>query len=439
MIMYLRRLSPSRLVHGNLAGGTAVYTLAAILNKGLAFLLLPVMTRYLSPADYGIVAMFTVLVGLMRPFVGAMSHAAINRQYFEKTREALRSYVAGCLAILPISFALVSILVFLFSAQIEKLTQFPATWLWVVVATSTGLFFTNVQLTLWQVRMKPLPYATMEVGSLLATLGLSLALVVGMGLTWKGRILGQLVPSVGSGMLCLFLLWRQGCITARIHAADLRHALAFSLPLIPHILGMWAIGMTDRLLIVNMVGLDAAGIYAVGASVATLMYFIIDSFIKAWIPWCFSQLKQGSSETKQRIVRLIYIFDACMIALFLAFSLLVPRVLALIVGKAFSGSGQYISWLALGYAMNGMYKMRCAFLFYSQKTRWLPLVTCGTALANVGFSIILIRRFGAIGAAQGTAAAYAMSFLATWALVQRIFPMPWLRCFFKAESNKDVS
>ena len=68
-------LLPRILAHPLLRSG-GVYFVANVANAGLPFLMLPFLTRYLTPTDYGIVSMFGVLVGILIPFVGVNTHAA---------------------------------------------------------------------------------------------------------------------------------------------------------------------------------------------------------------------------------------------------------------------------------------------------------------------------------------------------------------------------
>ena len=90
----------ARVRRSTLARSSGVYGVSTILNRAIPFLLLPVLTRYLSPEDFGKVALFTVAVNLMLPFVGFTTDSAIGRQYFERDRIDLASYVTNCLYVL---------------------------------------------------------------------------------------------------------------------------------------------------------------------------------------------------------------------------------------------------------------------------------------------------------------------------------------------------
>jgi len=91
---------------------TFIYTGSNVINKAIPFFLLPIVTRYLTPTDYGIVATFNVLLAVMVVFVGLSMHGAINVNYFKLTKEELREYIGNVFIILFTNFILIFIIVF---------------------------------------------------------------------------------------------------------------------------------------------------------------------------------------------------------------------------------------------------------------------------------------------------------------------------------------
>jgi Na+-driven multidrug efflux pump len=73
-----------------------------------------------------------------------------------------------------------------------------------------------------------------------------------------------------------------------------------------------------------------------------------------------------------------------------------------------------------------MYYMVTNYIFFADRTRWLAAVTITVALINVPLTYVLIKLNGGTGAAQAMAGSLALSFLLTWAVSQRVYPMPWL-------------
>jgi O-antigen/teichoic acid export membrane protein len=389
--------------------------------------MLPILTRFLTPLEYGIVAMFQVLVGIVGIFSGLATHGAISRQYYERETINISKYITNCFYIWIVSSLFIGLVFYLFSEWISHFTDFPAEWLWAVLVVSAGQFIVSVVLILWQVQIKPIPYGTFQILLTLINVGLSLWFIVGFGMGWQGRVDGQVLAYLIFASLGLFILWKNGWLNKWTYESDyVKHALGFSLPLLPHSLGMWAIVMTDRILITNMVGVADTGVYVVGTQIGMIIGLLQHSFNQAWVPWLFSQLKKEDETIKLKIVKITYLYD---ILIFIAAILLVwisPWLLDFFVGNDFSGANDYVLWIALGYAFNGMYKMVTNYIFYAQKTAYLAAMTFLTAIVNIGLSYLLIRINGTVGAAQGTMLAFLLSFILTWIIANKTYKMPWL-------------
>ena len=77
-----------------------IFIFFELVNKSIPFALLPIITRYLTPYDYGIIASFLGLVSFLLIFVGLSGHSAININFFKLNRDNLGSYIASVLFIL---------------------------------------------------------------------------------------------------------------------------------------------------------------------------------------------------------------------------------------------------------------------------------------------------------------------------------------------------
>ena len=284
---------------------------------------------------------------------------------------------------------------------------------------------TQVLLVLWQVQNRPVRYGIFQILLTATNVALSIGLIVGLSYDWTGRIIAQVIAPLIFGTIALGILIRQRWVRFRVNRAYLRHILRFGVPLIPHIIAMGTITMIDRVMVTNMVGLDATGIYMVAVQVCMVLFLVQDSFNRAWIPWLFEQLKQGEAAAKKRIVLITYIYDGVFLILALLLAALAPWVLNFLVGDAFTGAGVYVFWLALAYAFSAMYKMVTNYLFYLEKTHLLAATTLFAASINVVATYFLILQNGAVGAAQGTALAFLLVFVFTWVLAAKLYKMPW--------------
>jgi O-antigen/teichoic acid export membrane protein len=403
-----------------------IYTVASTINSAIPFFLMPVLTRYMSPDDYGIVAMFGVLLGLTLPFTGLNVDSSIQRQYYEKKKIELSVYIGNCLLILICSSALIFLIFYLFAEPISKLSSFPKSWLWVVIAVSISQFITFINLTLWQVQLKSRTYCSYQIAQTILNVGLSIWFVVGLGMAWQGRIQAQLFTMIAFGCLGLFLLHKGGWIKLTFSKIYIYNALSFGLPLVPHVLGGAMMTMTDRFFITNMVGLTSTGLYSVGCQVGMVISLIETSFNRAYVPWLFERLKKNKRDINEMIVKVTYVYFFCLIVIVLGLSMIAPWFLSFFVGEEFAGANVYVFWIALAYAFSGMYKMVVNYIFYVQKTYFLAGITFFCGLMNVVLNYFFIKRNGAVGAAQAVALTFFLFFILTWILSNRVYKMPWL-------------
>lgn len=402
-----------------------VYGAANTLNVAIPFLMMPVLTRYLAPSEYGIYIMFQLLSALLLSFTGLNIHGAIGRQYLEKDTIDLPAYIGNCLGIFAMSCFVAAVAVWWFSEEIGALAAFPSEWLWAVVAVATFQFTTLIVLTLWQMEGKSVAYGILQLLQTVANIGLSIVFVVGMHRGWRGALAGQVIAVVMTGTISFWIIARRGWVRMKYVREYVEHALNFGVPLIPHTVGATIMVMTDRVIIANLVSVAESGVYTAGYQIGMVISLVQTSFNLAWVPWVYDQLKADRTEAKMRIVRYTYAYFAAIIILAIALAIVAPKITGVIVGDRFAHASVYVLWIGLGYAFNGMYKMVAVYLFYEGKTGILGAVTLGTAIVNVAVSYYLVRHFGAVGAAQATAIAFLGSFLLTWLVASRVYAMPW--------------
>ena len=69
---------------------SSVYLFGSIANALLPLALLPILTRYLTPQDYGFVATATVLVQIFAVFQGVNAYGLIARTHFDESKEKVK-------------------------------------------------------------------------------------------------------------------------------------------------------------------------------------------------------------------------------------------------------------------------------------------------------------------------------------------------------------
>lgn len=120
-----------------------------------------------------------------------------------------------------------------------------------------------------------------------------------------------------------------------------------------------------------------------------------------------------------------YAYFAVLITMACILSLLASVLIGVVMGEGYESSSKYVVWIAFGYAFDGMYRAVVNFIFYSGKTALMPKITLSVAAFNIALSWFMIRRFGALGAAQATSVSMMLMFLTTWIASGMVHKMPW--------------
>lgn len=404
----------------------SLYTAINFINASIPILLLPVLTRFLSPHDYGLVAIFQVLLGVITVLIGLNTDVAIRRKYYQKDTIDFPVYVTNCVFIQIICLVFCTLVLSLAKDHIERLSGFPSNWIWSVVIASFALSNTKLVLSLWQVQVKPAAYGKFRILLMLANIGISCWLIISLEMDWRGRVLGQVLSLAIFSAISFYLLSQGKWIKWQFNYKYIRHIVAYGAPLIPHVIGVLIIANTDRLLIANLVGIGDAGIYAVGSDISMVLSLLAHSFNYAWVPWFFARLASDEPGWNTIIIKLTYAYFMLLVICALIFAAISPVLLAVLATSDYQNAAQYMPWMALGYAFNGMYLMVCNYIYYAEKTYIFAWLTLFIVTINIALSYVLILRNGPIGAAQGTMLSFTVSFFITWLIANKIHPMPWL-------------
>jgi O-antigen/teichoic acid export membrane protein len=417
----------SKIKESKLFCSAGVYTIGHILNAALPFMLLPVLTRYLSPEDYGITAMLTVLMGIYFPFVGLNLHGFVSVSYFKYRKDF--PIIVSTTFLLMISSLLVAILVtYTYADVISSLSFFPCGWLWVIVCLCVTDFFVMVLQVIQQVKNHAKEYIVIQVGQTLINLILSLVLVVLLAMNWKGRILAQVLTGIIFTFIAFFLFRKWGLMKLQFNVMYARKALAYGIPLIPHALCGVFIVAADRLLISKMVGLEEVGIFTVGASIGKGIELLGSAFNNAFCPWLYAKLKDfddGKDNDYRKVVRFSYTCMIGFLSIAVIYSLCMPYFLAFFVGQKFQEASQYIIYFALSSALHAIYYLVTNYIFYRQKTQYLAMITFSSGGLHIGITYLLINAFGTIGAAYASVITQTVITICTWWLGNKVYPMPW--------------
>ena len=405
-----------------LARHSAVYGVGSLVSRFIAVLLLPVYTRFLSPADYGLIETLIALSAVLTVLLAAGVKSAFFRFYFddEDKRRVIRtsfwftmaSGTAGLVAGLALA-APISELLFDTSSHADLVrASFVGLWAHVNYEQMTSLF---------RVEQRSVAYLIATMINLTLTVGATLLLVAALDKGPLGVIVGNF-----TGTLLVYvglLAYRREQLGFELDRPLLREMNRFGMPLVPSALFLWVLNFSDRFFLVKLAGPREVGLYSIGVRMASAIILFLAAFRTAWPAFAYSiEDDLEAKRTYSFVLTYIVVITSWMA---LALGVLSPWLVRLLTTEEFYSAERVVAPLAFAAAAFGAYIVVVIGIGRARRTRSNWPITGAAAALNVGLNLLLIPEFGMIGAAVATIGAYGTLFLAMAWKAQRIYPVPY--------------
>lgn len=412
-----------------LGTNSAIYAGISLLQKGSAFLLLPLYTLYLDPQAYGVLAIVTAVNGLLSILFTLGLTGAITRFYFEfQDQPAQLAEFWGSILVCVLLLSTVvggALLVFGETVLRPIIGEVPF-WPYVALGVMAVFFqpFFTTFLSVLQTRNQAARYALVSLAHFALTTVLTVVLVVVLHQGVLGALQATLAAAAVFFGVSLWLLRKD--ITPCLRWRHLRPAFAYGLPQVPHAAASQVTATTDRLILNAQVGTTTAGIYAVGAMMAMVVEVAAQSVNRAYMPLSMAALKSGAPAELAQLRSLGALVVAGFCLLGAGLGLFARELVWLFTSPAFAPAASVVPLLAFGGVASAIYYLLVNILFFDRAAiRYLPLGTLTAACLNVGLALLLVPRFGLQGAAWATLLAQTLATVLIGAIAIRFDPVHW--------------
>lgn len=413
-----------------LVGDAVAYSAGNAGAAVLPLLMLPILTRNLSTAEYGLYANVLACVALLVPFANLGLSNVVARDYVHRddldyprvvtTSVAISAACAllmGCLG-LGIALAAPSLLA-------EWLGGNPVP---IVVAALLMLFGQTLLPTLlaiFSMQRRVLLYVAVRISYAALFAIAAVTAVLGLNSGGEGVVIVKAATDLALlGFGCWWLA-RERLLVSRVSGAEARRCLAYALPLVPQMAAAAAIGAIDRLIIAHVLGTGPAGVYSVGHQIGMVMWLVVNSCVQAWQPWFYQRMKEGTAAARRNIIRKSYLLVAGWILLAVAFGAGAPFVVDVIAGDAYREARAITPWIIAAFLFQGLYSLASAYLYYSGQTGRLALAAVAATAAQTVLTFALTSINGIVGAAQAVAGAYLLLFVLVVLAARSTARAPW--------------
>lgn len=385
----------------SLAKNTVILAVGKLSSQMIGFVLLPLYTYYLSPAEYGFVDLVVVYITLLMPALTLQLEMASFRYLVDaRNSEAERSKIVS--NILYMAVPLVSPWLVAFAVY-GLITDFEYTWL--VLFAGVAMLLSNLaqQMTRGLGDNKKFAIASMLIG--LFTLLGALVFIVYMGLRIDGMLLSVAVANVAAAVYLTASMKLYKYAKLRMRDKKLqREILGYSVPLVPNGIAWWVINASDRTIISIMISTAANGIYAVSTKYAAILSSLFGIFNMSWTEAASMHINAPDRDKffSQVANATIRFFGA----LGLGLVAVMPFLFPLMVNQEFNEAYLYIPIMVIGVFFNAVVGIYSAIYVAKKLTRQVMNTSIAAAVLNIVLTVGFVPLLGLYAAAGATAVAF---------------------------------
>ena len=381
-----------------LVNNILIFTIGNLASRIITFLLVPLYTNVLSTSEYGIVDLIVTICTIAIPFISFNIEEAVLR--FSLDKDANRNRILNNAFLLLIIGNAIGLLI----VPITGLTYLAkyGFLIYLYVFAST---FSQTLLCFLRGQEKNVKYS---IGCILNTFlfaSLNIVFLVFLNLGITGYLLSYIIARVITALYCVAFGGVVGTFKSfKLDKKLLLNMIKYSSLLIPNSLMWWIMNSLDHLMVTNILGSSANGIYAISYKFPTLLTIMSTIVTKAW---SYSAIKEDESSDRDEFYNKAFnILLVSVSVLALVLITIIKPLMRVYVSPSFFDAWKYVPFLTIGF----VFLTLSSFIstVYTVRKDSLSFLISGSigAAVNLLLNFALIPLFGIFGAAVATCVSY---------------------------------
>lgn len=378
---------------------TIFYSFGEIIPRILAFLLLPVLTQFLSPAEFGINSYIAAVMSFLFVIATLSLNTYILRNYFLVNDDLERQKLIGgvflfiCvfnLLLILIEIILIPIGLDLFNIDIPFYPYF-----FLAILNNFFDVISIIPLAIFRAKRDAKRFFYLSVSRIILQYILIYILIAVAHMGLLGTFYARLFINIPFAILYFIIATRHGIL--EFNLSRMKDALRFSLPLLPGGLSYLIITLSDRIILERFVSLSEIGIYSVAFTLALALNVVVQALYKTLEPILFKEY--ASSYFEDLNTRIFRYYLLLVFAGGFALSLLSKEVFLLATSGKYHSGYTIVPFMVVSVIIAGANVYLSTLLVAKRKQKILSIATIFSAVLSISVNFLLIPYLGYKGAA----------------------------------------
>lgn len=374
---------------------TAIISLGKISTQIISFFLLPLYTSRIPTDEYGNYDYIITIAAFALPVITMLMEESMFRFLIDAKDENEKKNIIGLAFIYSISSAIIVSCIFgIFSFITHYELAFP---MWIYSVALLAIALSNA---LSRGEGKIALYSLSNFIASITTIVLNIVFILGFNWGAKALIAASVIANLLASFIVFALLkvWKLIDLR-RWNTALLKNMLRYSLPLVPNTISWSIINASDRLIIMNVLGASANGLYSISYKFPNIINSFYSYFNIAWRESSAKMAREDDFTALNRIYRMstfmLFSITVCMIT---GIRLVYP----FFINENYSSSVLYVPIIAVSVFYTSVASFYGGIFTAYKNTKVLGITSLSAAIINLLIDVVLIHSIGIYAAAIST-------------------------------------
>src|SRR3990172_5543386 len=368
---------------------STVYAIGNMAQNAISVILIPLYTSYLTPADFGILALMNLTVSMLTSLISAPLTSAFGRFYFKPDYQDKNGILLFNLSVLLMIQTLLMAVMYVFLSDWicgllfdkQDMIHIVRLYTWVLILTSVSTFYLSFIRLLKMARY----YVFLSLSNLLLSFFLIIYLLIGLKLGIMAVIYGNMFGLFYMTVLCMPFVWKYS--TFRFSMSVMKEPLKYGYPLLLAGYSNLLIQSGDRYVLKIFRSLSDVGLYSFGYQIAGFLNTVLVNPTKDGLRPVVLQKEKHPEELKSFLVNSATYYYLS--GLFVALGLSVfakEAIMILARQKEFWDSWVIVPIISFSYVHHGLGNFFGWGLMMAQKSFHISASLLVSAAVNIGLN-----------------------------------------------------
>ena len=391
-----------------LAWRSMLYVLVNVFPSALGLLILPVVTRVVTPTEYGL---FSLYASIITGVLVCLEFSLIIRKAYVKQEDgnALSETLSACLIVYSVVLAVVLLPALWAWDWLTPYKYITRPWLALAIGTAFLQALMTLAYSLWQISQHAKIYCLFKLLFTLSYTSIMLFATFVLEFGWRGMSMSLTMASIITFVLSLYPVFRLYTLRWRFNRARLAQVRRDVLGLMPFRVAVAIFTYGGPFLVAYGTDPRQSGFYMFAYQVCLVIALGYDSILASMLPHLVAPAGSEHAFTPEMRRRNLLYYVGLVGLASLGIAVVGPYVVYWLFPANYAPAAAFIAWLALARFFHGLNRMVQELCFFNtERFRTIAFISLFMSLVYVWLTVVLIREFGSIGGGMGMAAGHAL-------------------------------